>query len=120
MGGSLWLVLRLAKIVGILVLCTGIGGALGGGAASQRQWAAYWVATPGFVLLALAGFGMAKATGASLGALWITGGLVLGLLALELTVQGVEPGRSPSRARVLGVAGALAGALALMVWRPAP
>lgn len=118
MGGSFWLALRLAKFVGILAFCTGIGGALAGGAAPQRQWAVYWVATPGFLLLALAGFGMVKASGVSLGAPWISGSLVLALVALELTVRSVEPGRSRSVVRVMGIVGALAAAVVLMVWRP--
>jgi hypothetical protein len=118
MGGSFWLALLLAKHAGIFVLCAGIGGALAGGARAQRQWAAYWLATPGFVLTALAGFGMVKATGASLGAPWIAGALLFALGALDLTIRSVEPGRPPSAVRVLGIAGALAAALVLMIWRP--
>jgi hypothetical protein len=118
MGGSFWLALLLTKYVGIFVLCAGIGGALLGGARAQRQWAAYWVATAGFVLTATAGFGMAKATGAKLGAPWIAGSLLLALAALDLTIRSVEPGRSRSVARMLGIAGALAAALVLMIWQP--
>lgn len=118
MGGSFWFGLLVAKYVGIFVLCAGIGGALLGGARAQRQWAAYWVATPGFVLTALAGFGMVKATGASLGAPWISGSLLLALGALDLTIRSVEPGRPRSAARGLGIAGALVAVLVLMIWRP--
>jgi len=118
MGGSYWLALRFAKFIGMLAFGMGIGGALLGGAGRQRQRAAYWVATPGFLVMALAGFGMVKATGVSLGAPWISGSLVLSLGALELTIRSVEPGRASSVARVVGIVGALVGVLVLMVWRP--
>jgi hypothetical protein len=116
--GTLWLVLRFAKFVGILAFGMGVGGALLGGEAAQRQRAAYWLATPGFLLTALAGFGLVKATGASLGAPWISGSLLLSLVALELTVRSVEPGRPRSVAHVVGIIVALAAVVALMVWRP--
>ena len=118
MGGTFWLVLRFAKFVGMLAFGLGIGGALLGGAGPQRQRAAYWVATPGFLLTALAGFGMVKATGVSLGAPWVAGSLLLSLVALDLTIRSVEPGRTTSAARVVGIVGALAVVVALMVWRP--
>ena len=118
MGGTFWLVLRFTKLVGILAFAMGIGGALLGSEGPQRQRAAYWLATPGFLLTALAGFGMVKATGASLGAPWISGSLVLSLVALELTVRSVEPGRPRSTAHMVGIVGALVAVLALMVWRP--
>ena len=113
-----WLVLRFAKFVGMLVFGMGIGGALLGGETAQRQRAAYWLATPGFLLTALAGFGLVKATGASLGAPWISGSLLLSLVALELTVRSVEPGRPRSLAHGLGIIVALVAVVALMVWRP--
>jgi hypothetical protein len=115
---GIWLALRFAKFVGILAFGMGIAGALMGGSAAQRQRAAYWLATPGFLLTALAGFGMTKATGASLGAPWIAGSLLLSLVALDLTVRSVEPGRPRSLARVVAIMGALVIILALMVWRP--
>ena len=117
MGGTFWLVLRFAKLVGILAFGMGIGGALFGDAA-QRQRAAYWLATPGFLLTALAGFGLAKASGVSLGAPWISGSLLLSLVALDLTVRSVEPGRPRSLPRAVGIVTALVAVLALMVWRP--
>jgi hypothetical protein len=121
---SIWLTLRFAKFVGILAFGMGIAGALMGGSTAQRQRAAYWLATPGFLLTAVAGYGMSKATGASLGAPWIAGSLLLSLVVLDLTVRSVEPGRSPeaapprSLARVVAIIGALVIILALMVWRP--
>lgn len=118
MGGTFWLTLRFAKFVGMLAFGMGIGGALLGGTGPQRQRAAYWLATPGFLLTALAGFGLVKASGASLGAPWIAGSLLLSLLALDLTIRSVEPGRPLSVARVVGIVGALVAVMALMVWRP--
>jgi hypothetical protein len=118
MTGSFWLALRFAKFVGMVVFATGIGGALLGSSTPQKQRAAYWVATPGFLLTALAGFGMVKATGASLGAPWIAASVLLSLVVLDLTVRSVEPGRPPSLLRVVGIVAAFVAALALMVWRP--
>jgi len=125
-----WLWLRFLKLVGVLAFAMGIGGALMGESTRRRQRAAYWLATPGFLLTALAGFGMVRATGASLGAPWISGALVLSLLALDLTVAHAEPvepgqpgqpgqpGRSRSPVRVVSILASLAAALALMIWRP--
>lgn len=115
---GLWLALRFTKFVGMLVFSMGIGGALLGSTGAQRQRAAYWLATPGFLLTALAGFGMVKATGASLGTPWISGSLLLSLVALELTVRSVEPGRPRSLAHGVGILVALVAVVALMVWRP--
>jgi hypothetical protein len=117
MGGTFWLALRVAKFVGIVVLGMGIGGALWGEGV-RRQQAAYWVATAGFLLTALAGFGLVKASGRSLGEPWISGSLLLSLAALDLTIRSVEPGRPRSTARVVGIAAALVAATVLMVWRP--
>lgn len=118
MDGTFWLALRFAKFVGMLAFGMGIGGALLGGEAAQRQRAAYWLATPGFLLTALAGFGLVKATGVSLGAPWISGSLLLSLVALDLTVRSVEPGRPRSVPRAVGTFVALIAVVALMVWRP--
>lgn len=117
MGGSIWLALRVAKFVGIVAFGMGIGGALWG-EGPRRQRAAYWLATSGFLLTALAGFGLVKATGRSLGEAWISGSLLLSLAALDLTIRSVEPGRPRSTARVVGIAVALVAATVLMVWRP--
>ena len=70
------------------------------------------------MLTALAGFGMVKATGVSMGAPWISGSLVSSLVALDLTIRSVEPGRTRSVVRELGIVVALAAVIALMVWRP--
>lgn len=115
---GLWLALRFAKFVGMLAFGMGIAGALVGGTAQRRQRAAYWLATPGFLLTAVAGYGLVKATGVSLGAPWVAGSLVLSLVALDLTVRSVEPGRPRSVARVVGIVGSLVVILAMMVWRP--
>ncbi|MCX4240522.1 hypothetical protein [Paraliomyxa miuraensis] len=113
-----WLWLRFFKLVGVLALAMGIAVALMGGTPAIRRRAAYWLATPGFLLTALAGFGLVRATGASLGAPWISGSLVLGLLAVDLAVSSVEPGRSRSGLRAVACVSSLLAALALMVWRP--
>lgn len=113
-----WLLLRFGKLIGVLAFAMGIAVALWGGTPRVRQRAAYGLATSGFLLTALAGFGLARATGASLGAPWISASLLLSLLTLDLTVRSVEPGRAPSGLRTAGILASLAITLALMVWRP--
>jgi hypothetical protein len=53
-----------------------------------------------------------------LGAPWISGSLLLSLVALDLTIRSVEPGRPRSVTRGVGIVAALVTVTALMVWRP--
>jgi len=114
---SLLIFLRLAKYVGVLAFAMGIALALAPGHAKLRQRAAHWLATPGFVLTWVAGWGMARLDGLSLGLAWITISMVASLVALHETIRAVEPGRTPSRWRAGLTLVALFVALAAMVIR---
>lgn len=99
------LALRWLKWTALLLLGAGT---LGGWLASEhddRQRAVFWLATPGFVLTWVTGYGLARLMGISMGSPWISGSLVASLASLQLLVYAVErPGRS---VRVLGGAAAL-------------
>lgn len=122
---TLWLVLRLAKFVAVIAFAMGIALALAATddpalrAANQRvrQRAAYWLATPGFIVTWIAGWGMAKQYAISLGKPWITISMVASLVALHETIRDVEPGRPRSKARTAVIVVALLLSLASMVIR---
>lgn len=109
--------LRLAKFVGVLAFAMGIALALAPGTATVRQRAAHWLATPGFVLTWVTGWGMGRLQLISLGAPWISISMVASLIALYETVRAVEPGREPSRWRTGLILVALFASLASMVVR---
>lgn len=114
---ALWMTLRLAKFLGVIAFAMGIALALGNGPARARQRAAYWIATPGFVVTWIAGWGMAKMYAISLGAPWISVSMVASLIALHEAVRAVEPGRERSPWRVALTIIALVVAVASMVIR---
>jgi hypothetical protein len=113
----LWFILRLAKLIGVIAFAMGIAVAIAPGHERVRQRAAYALATPGFVITWIAGYGMAKMYAISLGRPWITIAMVASMLALHETIRDVEPGRTRSRARVTVILLALFAALAAMVIR---
>lgn len=118
---TLWLVLRLAKFVGVVAFAMGIALALAPTAdadmARVRQRAAYWLATPGFIVTWIAGWGMARQYAISLGEPWISISMLTSLVALHETIRDVEPGRPRSRARTAMIVIALFVSLAAMVIR---
>jgi hypothetical protein len=116
---SLWLVLRLVKFVGVIAFAMGIALALAptDDMARVRQRAAYWLATPGFIVTWIVGWGMARQLAVSLGRPWITISMVASLVALHETIRDVEPGRPRSRARVAVILIALFISLGSMVIR---
>ncbi|HLT37445.1 MAG TPA: hypothetical protein VK034_14230 [Enhygromyxa sp.] len=114
---ALWLVLRLAKLIGVIAFAMGIALALGQGPQQVRQRAAYWLATPGFIVTWIAGWGMARMYAISLGRPWITISMVASLIALHEIIREVEPGRPRSKVRVAVILIALLVALASMVIR---
>ena len=114
---TLSLALRLAKFVGVIAFSMGIGLALAPGHERVRQRAAHWLATPGFVLTWVSGWGMARVHSISLGAAWISISMVASLIALSETVRAVEPGRERSRWRTGLILVALLAALVPMVVR---
>lgn len=114
---TLWAVLRLAKFIGVIAFAMGIALALGPGHERVRQRAAYWLATPGFVLAWIAGYGMAKMYAISVGRPWITVTMLASTVALHEVVRDVEPGRPRSKLRVAVILLALLVSLASMVIR---
>ncbi|KIG18728.1 hypothetical protein DB30_07743 [Enhygromyxa salina] len=112
---TLWIALRLAKFVGVIAFAMGIAIVIAPGADKVRQRAAHWLATPGFVLTWVSGWGMARAHSISLGTPWVSISMVASLVALHETVRAVEPGREPSRWRTGLILVALLTALAPMV-----
>jgi hypothetical protein len=114
---TLWWTLRLVKWVGLLLLGGGVAGALGQSSLDARRRAVYRLATPGFFLLWLAGFGLARQTATSLGSPWISASLLSSLLMLQALAWSVErPGRE--RAATFLVTLPLAVTLLLMVLQP--
>ena len=114
----LWL--KFAKFVAVVLLGVGTAGALRDTTLLERQRSVYAVAAPAFVLVGTAGFGLARLTNVSLGAPWIAGALLLSLGWLQLLFWSVErEGRRSPLVRSLAWT-ALTGALALMIFRPAP
>ena len=96
-----WWALRLVTWAGFAAWSAGAIGAVGEGPlATRRQWVYRW-ATPGFVLLWVAGWGLARASGVSLGAPWITVAMVASLLQLQGMVWAVaREGRGAGWVRV--------------------
>jgi hypothetical protein len=113
----LWFILRLAKFIGVIAFAMGIAIALAPGHERVRQRAAYALATPGFIVTWIAGYGMAKMYAISLGRPWITIAMVTSMLALHETIRDVEPGRSRSTVRTVVILLALFVSLASMVIR---
>jgi hypothetical protein len=110
--------LRLTKLVGVLAFAMGVAVSLAPSTADEiRRRAAYWLATPGFLLTWIAGWGMAKMYAISLGRPWITVSMIASLVALHETIRDVEPGRPRSRMRATVILLALLISLASMVIR---
>jgi hypothetical protein len=114
---SLWLILRLGKFVGVIAFAMGIAIAVSPGHERVRQRAAHWLATLGFILTWVTGYGMAKMYAISLGRPWITISMIASLIALHETVRHVEPDRPRSRVNLAVILLALFVSLASMVIR---
>lgn len=116
---SAWLIVRLLKYIGMLTFAMGIAGALLPNEQRRRQAAALWLATPGFVLTWLGGYGLTRQLGLSLGAPWISISMLASLLCLHETLRASEPGRTPSPLHTTLILLLLAVSLAAMVLRHA-
>jgi hypothetical protein len=113
------LFLRLAKFVGVIALAMGVALALAPGSDNgvARRRAAYWLATPGFIVTWIAGWGMAHTRAISLGKPWISVSMLASIVALHELLRDVEPGRPRSTARTVVILVALFFSLASMVIR---
>ena len=114
---AVWLTLRFAKYLGVLALAMGAAVGFAPGAETDRQRAVYWLATPGFLLTWIAGWGMAKHYAISLGSPWISISMLASLVAMHELIRDVEPGRARSKLRAGVVVLGLVVALAAMVYR---
>lgn len=114
----MWLALRALKWVGVSLFVLGVGGGVLARDEEDRRRAVHGAGTVGFVLTWLAGYGLARVSGVSLGSTWLSASMVSSLAALQLAAWAVErPGpRGPWVRWTAGVL--LAVTLAFMVWRP--
>lgn len=112
-----WLTLRLIKWLALFLLASGTVGAFRGGDLLQRQKAAYWLATPGFIFTWVAGYLMAETVHTSLGSPWISTSMLLSLLSLAVTVWSVERSRANRWIAAVIALGALAGSTAAMTYK---
>lgn len=111
-----WLAWRVVKHVGVALLFAGVLGAATLRAPEERQRAVYAVATPAFFAVWVAGYGLLRAQGISMGAPWISAGLLASLAAFALAAWSVErDGRQGAAWASLAV---LVGTVVLMVVKP--
>ncbi len=86
--------LRFLKWIALFLLVSGTLGAFTSGRLQDRQRAAYWMATPGFVLTWVFGYQAAAKMGISLGSPWISVTMLSSLGALAVTIWSVERERA--------------------------
>lgn len=110
--------LKLIKWLGVVAFSAGLIGAVLPRDLADRQAAAYWLATPGIVLVWLGGFGLTKLTHISMGSPWLSASMLLSLVALQAVVWGVERAERGRAAVAVVAVVALVATLALMVTRP--
>lgn len=116
---ELYLVLRFAKLLAVMLLVSGTVGAVAAEAYADRQRFAYRLAGPGFGLTWLLGFVLVGVRDLPLLSPWMLGSMALSLLSINgvLYIAG-RPTRRTWLAGTLTLL-PLVLALALMVWRPA-
>jgi hypothetical protein len=86
--------LRFLKWIAMFLLVSGTLAAFTSSRLEDRQRAAYWMATPGFVLTWVIGYIMAEKLMISLGSPWISVTMMSSLAALAITVWSVERNRA--------------------------
>lgn len=110
--------LRLVKFVGVLAFAMGVAISVAPNSNDRvRQRATYAVATPGFLLTWIAGWGMAKLYSIPLGAPWITISMAASLVVLHEVIREVEPTQTRSLGRSIVIVLALLVSLTSMVVR---
>ncbi|MEM6988991.1 MAG: DUF3817 domain-containing protein [Myxococcota bacterium] len=113
-----WLAFRFAKFVGVAVFSAGVLGSLFARDIRDRRLAAHGAATLGLVAVWVAGYGLVKARGLSIGEPWISRSLLAGLGAMFAAAWAANESVVPRAARALGV-GALLSAFGMMSTRQA-
>lgn len=83
------LLLKVMKYVGVSLFAAGIFAALFSQQTRQRSVAAHWVATTGFLLTWIAGYGAMKAMGYKLSSPWIVNSIVASTVVLAATLYAV-------------------------------
>lgn len=109
-------VMKALKYVGLLLLASGIFGALTMPKPTLRSLSIHRVGMLGFLLVWLAGYGVMKKMGYTMKQPWISGAILASLVAYGAGLAAVH--RSPARALMGALAsGALFLSLGLMVFR---
>lgn len=111
-----YLGLRLVKFVGVALFAGGVMLATSPRAQRERLVAAWGLLPLGFGFTWVAGYGLLKATGGSLGAPWVSASMLLSLMSLHLGLLGARP---PQRQAWRGIAAraALGATIGAMVAR---
>lgn len=118
-----WAAWRLLKFTALVGMTAGLVGAATGGSRGERLRMLYVLGVPGFVLVWVAGWMLAKLTGRLIAEPWIVAGLLGSFTALHGAYLGAFA--RPERQRMVQVAAptVLAGLLATVAWmvvRPEP
>ena len=80
---SKWLAWRLLKFLGVAAWTAGIGGAVFSRDQRRRLWSVHVLATAGLLVCWIAGYGMAKISGAGLGDAWVATSLLASFLCIH-------------------------------------
>jgi hypothetical protein len=110
-----WAVWSILKHLAVAALAAGLLGAALLRDEEDRQRAVYALATPGFLGAWIAGYGLLRETGVSMGAPWISASLITSLGALAAAAWSVE---APRRAGAWVAVALFAATVAVMVLRP--
>lgn len=115
---SALLIWRFLKFIGLVALAGATAGAFLPERLHTRQLVVYLVATPGLALTWIAGYGLLKTTGVSMGAPWIGPSILLSVGWLYILATAVERADRRTWRWFLYAAAVLLVVLALMTFRP--
>jgi hypothetical protein len=107
----------LVKLVGVVAYAGGLAGAFLASAPADRRRAVHAVASPGLVVVWLAGYLLVRRLGVALTEPWIAGAFALSLFSLLVLVHSASRDRRTHAAFAAAVVPLLA-VLFLMVFRP--
>lgn len=110
-----WALFRFVKFVSVALLTVGVLGGVLGRAASTRRRLSQGLGTLALVGVMVAGYGLAKKTGVSIGEPWISRGLLAGLVGFAAACWG----GIRDEVRPVTVAVALGGLLGAFGWMSA-